>query len=600
MSRPLSGKDRRSVRPDLRRIGPARRRILSAVLFAAAGFLAAPQEVPYSVAIAPEPPTAGEDFRVTVLLPGASAREVRAAEPEASGDLSFVSLAVSAAVIDSPEGSRPGARVVYTFRPTRSGDLRIPRLEVSVAGSPLPLGPLALEVRPSGNVPPPALYAWRAPGAVIRWQTFSARLEPRAPSAPALGDYGLPATKGLSLEPAGGSAFVGIPLEEGDLFLPPATSREGGRVSEGARVRSLPAPRELEASRAVGDFTLRLARAGGGPIRAGQTLAVRAEIRGRGNLPILNPPEIRIRGPGGPRILPETSPISEIRITSGAYEGMTGRELRFSPEVPGDYIVESGLFTFLNPDTGELRTLRAPPLRVAVEPSPRESQPRTELRPRLDAPIAAYADSGSPWAAAASRARDGDIEAALRLLTEPAVPEAFHLKGILLMAEGDGAGALAALAAAERRNRWLPGLAETLELCEGAFGAGPRIRDRLPQPRIFGALSIVLGAAGVAILGLTRLRARTAGRTPGTIGWVLASAAGLSLLLCGASALERRVEYAVAATPDSFTVPSESGTPGGSYQGRAGIVGAVSEDWTLLRFPDGRSAWFRAGDIHRY
>jgi len=580
--------------------GPARRRILSAVLLGVARILAA-QEVTYSVTIAPEPPTAGEEFRVSVLLPGASAREVRAAEPAASGDLAFVSLAVSSAVIDSPEGSRPGARVVYAFRPLRSGDLRIPRLEVSVAGSPLPLGPLALEVRPSGAAPPPALYEWKAPAAVIRWQSFSARLEPRAPSAPALGDYGLPATKGLSLEPAGGSAFVGIALEEGELFLPPAASREGGRVSEGARVRSLPAPRELAASRAVGDFTLRLIRVGAGPVRAGQTLTVRAEVRGRGNLPILDPPEIRIRAPGGgPISPPETVPISEIRIAAGAYEGMAARELRFTPEVPGDYVVESGPFPFLNPDTGELRTLRASPLRISVDPPPREARPRTELRTLLDARIAAFADSGSPWSAAASRARDGDVEAALHLLPVTSAPEASHLKGILLMAEEDGAAALAALGAAERRSRWLPGLAETLELCETTFGVGPRIRDRLPQPRIFGALSVVFAAAGLSILGLFRLRARSAGGTPGAIGRALVSAAFLWLLLCGASALERRVSYAVAASPDSFTVPSESGTPGGSFQGRAGIVGAVSSDWTLLRFPDGRSAWFRTGDIHRY
>jgi hypothetical protein len=143
-------------------------------------------------------------------------------------------------------------------------------------------------------------------------------------------------------------------------------------------------------------------------------------------------------------------------------------------------------------------------------------------------------------------------------------------------------------------------LAETLELCETDFGVGPRIRDRLPPPRIFGVLSVVFGAAGSAILGIRGHRARSAGRTPGAAGLVLVSAGCLSLLACGASALERRVAYAVAATQDSFTVPSESGTPVGSFRGRAGIVGAVSAEWTLLRFPDGRSAWFRAGDIHPY
>lgn len=589
-------------RPCSFRGGPVRltvRIVLLAALLATAEPLAA-QGGFHSISITPDPPTAGEDFTVTILLPGASARELGALEPSVFGDLSFVSLTVSPAVTDLPDGSPPGARVAYTFRAKSPGDLRLPRLELAVAGVPLPIGPLVLQVRPSDSSTAPALYSWRAPGTVFRWQCFPAYLMPRNPSASAVREYGVAASEGLSLEPFGEAAFVGIALAEGDLFLPPATSREGVRVSEGAVIRSLPAPRGIADSRAVGDFTLRLLRLGHGPIRAGETLIVRVEVRGRGNLPILKPPGIRIRGAGSPVSAPLTVPIADLRVAAGTYEGMTGSDVRFVLESPGDYVVESEPFTFLNPDTGELRTLRALPLRLSVEPVPRELRPFQELRFLLESRVSAYSDSTDLLSKAASLARDGEIEAALELLSGQSSPEALHLKGILLMSNGDGAGALAALGAAERQNRSLPGLAETLRLCETSFQVGPRIRDRLPRPRIFVVLSIVLGTAGLVALVIRPARSNFAGGPLSSLGRVLLSVAVLALLGFMASSLERRFEYAVVAAPDSFTLPSDSGSSAGSFQGRGAIVAAGSSEWFLLRFPDGRSAWFRAGDILRY
>ncbi len=584
--------------------GPFVRLCAVLVMSLAAAWASSSQGVQYAVSIAPEPPEAGKNFTVTILLPGASSGEVEAAEPGPSEGLRFISLAVSPALIEAPEGSRPGVRVVYTFRADVSGNLQVPRLEVSAAGSPLPVGPLNLDVRSSGGSPPPAPYAWKAPASVLRWQCFSASLEPRGPPLKGLGNLELPSSAGLTLENAGGLTFVGIALDEGVLVLPPAASPEGGRISEASRIRSLPGPGGIAESRAVGNFTLRLVRVGRGTVRAGEALTFRAEVRGRGNLPVLEPPVIRIRGPGGsPAAAPESFPRTDFKVAAGAYEGMTGRELRFVPGVPGDYAAESGPFTFLNPDTGEVRTLGPVVVRVSVEPAPADSHPGARDDPRLNDRIAAYAAATAPWSEAASRAMDGDVRTALELLEGQSAPEALHIKGILLMSEGDGAGALAALGAAERRNRWLAGLSETLELCETAFGVGPRVRDRLPRPRIFGVISVVLLAGGFALMGIRRLR--TGGRSAGGRGlpkgvWALLSAACLSLLLTGASALERRAVYAVLASPDSYAVPSESGTPGETFLGRAGVVTAEVPDWTLLRFPDGRSAWVRSGDILRY
>lgn len=579
---------------------------LSAVLavYLAAAWVSSAQGVPYAVSIAPEPPEAGEFFTVTILLPGASAGEVRAAEPGPSEGLGFISLTVSPALIEAPEGSRPGVRVVYTFRADVSGSLRVPRLEVSAAGSPLPVGPLNLEVRPSASAPPPAPYAWKAPTAVLRWQCFPVSLEPRGKPLQDLGDLDPPSSPGLILENAGGHSFVGIALEEGVLVLPPAESPKGGRIAEASRIRSLPGPGVIADSRAVGDFTLRLVRAGRGSVRAGETLVFRVEVRGTGNLPVLEPPHIRIRGPGGgPAAAPEPFPRADFRVAEGTYEGMSGRELRFVPGAPGDYTAESGPFTFLDPDTGALRSLGPVSVRVSVDPAPAESRPGARDDPRLNDRIAAYSGSAAPWSEAASRAMEGDVRTALGLLEGQKSPEALHIRGILLMSEGDGAGALASLGAAERRNRWLAGLAETLSICQTDFGVGPRVRDRLPQPRIFGVISVVLLAGGVAFLGIRRLQGggRSANRGGLAVGGrALLSAACLALLLAGTAALERRTVYAVLESSDSFAVPAESGTPGESFLGRAGVIAAEVPDWVLLRFPDGRSAWVRSGDILRY
>lgn len=583
-----------------RRPGRRARTALVAVLLVASGFLSA-QEVPYTVSISPEPPAAGEEFTVTILLPGSSARDVRAEEPNPSPNLEFIALSVSPAVIDVPDGSRPGSRVVYTFRAGIPGDQRLPRLEISAGEAPLRIGPLSLDVRPSGSLPPPPRYDWKAPRVVTRWQCFPVRLEPRTPATSGAENIEVPSTSGLSLDPAGGNAFVGIALEDGDLSLPSATTREGLRASEGVRIRARSAPKEIAESRAVGDFTLKLVRSGRDRTRAGEVLAVRVEVRGRGGLPILEPPGIRVRGPKGPLSLPAPVPISDIRIAWGTYEGMRGLEFRLAPGEPGEYTVEADPFTFLNPDTGELRTLRLSPLRMSVEPALREDSPRGNIRPRLEARIAAYAASAEPWGEAARLGRDGSIAAALTLLSGLSSPEALHVKGLLLMTDGDGVGALAALGAAERRDRWLPGLAETLDLCETTFGVGPRIRDRLPQPRIFIVLSIVFGGAGLASVLALRRRTRAAGIRHSSVSRMLSIAAALSILATGASALERNVGYAIVAASDSFAVPSEAGSSEGSFRGRAGIIASdPASGWILLRFPDGRSAWFRDGDVRRY
>lgn len=574
---------------------------LAAFLAAAGAFAQAAPAPAYSISIDPDPPTAGEVFYVTILIPEVSASEVAALEPDGAGDPAFVSLSVSSARIVDSEKS--GARIVYAFRPGGSGELRIPRLEVSAAGSPLPIGPILLEVRPSGEGPPTPIFEWKAPPVVTRWQCFPVTLERLRSGTPGVLDYEVPGSPGLSLEPAGEGSFLGIALETGDLLLPPAVSRDGGRLSESRRVRSRPGPREIEGSRAVGDFEVRLIPPAGRTARVGDTFVLRVEVRGRGNLPVLRPPELRIRGPEGALVPSPSFPTAELRMVPGACEGWTGREYRFSPAASGQYTAEVEPFPFLRPETGEVRILRSAPLRIFVEPALPAARAVPADDARLTARVEAYAGSSAPWSEAAERARDGRTGEALELLAGMDFPEARHLEGILRMASGEGAQALAALGAAERLRPGLPGLAEALELCESGFDVGPRIRDRLPPPRIFLALSVVLLTGALVVRGIRCLPGNRGGPRRDGLSvqeGTLLAAACLALLLYGVSALERRRVYAVVAAPDSYAVPSESAFRLESFRGRAGTVSASSTDWVLLRFPDGRSAWFRSGDILAY
>ena len=577
-----------------------RRAALSALLCAAR--LAGAQGVPYTLSITPEPPAAGELFLVTVLLPGVEAGEVGALEPSETKGMVLVSMDLTPAVLDSPEGPQPGARVVYSFRAVEPGVLRLPRFEISVAGLPLSIGPLSLDVLPRANQPARAPYSWRSPAVVTRWQCFPAALEAVKPEAPAYRGSSLPAAPGLSLESSGGLSFVAIALEEGPVFLPATLSQDGRALSEARQVRVLPAPREISRSRAVGSFSVRLVRFDPEVLRVGEALTLRVEVRGKGNLPVLAPPEVRIRGPGDPGRPAEFS-LAELRAVPGAYEGMTGRELRFVPEAPGVYIVEAEPLVFLDPVSRMIRTLPIAPLRIEVKPAPVGAKPRILEHPRLKGSLESYAARPGPLGEAAALAGGGEVGAALSLLEGFEDPVSLQLRGLLLLSEGQGVRALAVLGAAERRSRWLPGLSETLAVCEEAAGVGPRIRDRLPEPRIFWMASIVFLAGGISFLGLVRFvlrgsrRGRGRGEAPGWVGFALAV---LSLSLAGVSALERRSVYAVVMSSKAYAVPSESGTPMDSFLGRAGIVAASAGDWTLVRFPDGESGWLREGDYLRY
>lgn len=580
---------------------------LPAALLAAAR-LSSAQGLPYSVSIAPEPPRVGEIFSVTVLLPETAPGTIQALEPAKTSGLSLDTISVSAASPAAGEASVAGARVVFTFRALKQGDVRIPVLELRIAGEPFTLGPIAVDVLPSKDAPPQLPYEWSAPSVVRTWQCFSAALKPRSEDAPGVRTSVLPASAGMSLEAFRGLGFVGMAMETGYLSLPTAYTTEGNAAAEPLRLRSVPPPKEISESRAIGTFTARLARPERNTMLAGETLSLRVEVQGRGNLPILHPPDFTILKADAPPIRSQPMiPIFKVRIVAGAYEGTVGTELRFAPEEPGVYRIETEPFVFLNTETGRVETIRFAQVRLTVEPPPDPPGIDADPPPSLLRALEAYAARTGLLGAAATQALSGDGKNALVSLAEESSPEALHLRGILLLRAGKYPQALSVLGAAERRRRFLPGLSETLALCEELAGGGARLQDRLPEPSLFFGLFMALAAAGGALVVAAASRPRRSGgqgslkRGYYVLGWGLVFAAVLALLFGAAAALERRTRFAVVNTETAFTVPSEAGSSAaGGFMGHSGTVAAVSAGWTLIKFPDGSSAWFRDGAYFAY
>ncbi|HSV55592.1 MAG TPA: hypothetical protein VLH39_00605, partial [Magnetospirillaceae bacterium] len=510
-------------------------------------------------------------------------------------------------------GSPLGARVEFTFQAGEPGPLRILGLGISVSGLDFPMQPLNVEVLPAPGSHPPAPYRWKAPDSVVLWQSFYASLVPKFPDAQELRLSSLPAPAGISLEPMGGNTYAGIALKEGMMVLPGVFYPDGRPAAEPHGIRVRTPPSQIGTSRAVGVFDVLLSVPAGAAAREGEALEVRVEVRGRGNLPLLEPPRVRMRSAAGAEI-PSTSsaPWYDLRAApaaAGAYEGAVAREHRFFPGIPGVYILEAEPFAFLDAEAGIVRTVRSAPIRLLVSPAPETADSRAGVDPRLAAALARYASSPGPLGKAAGLASAGRLEEGIIALEGIDSPEALHLRGALHLTRGDTARSLAYLGRAERMRQGLPGLADLLSLWEETSGAGPRMRDRLPEPRNFWFLSVVvvlfLLAAGFRerMAAVRRTALRRAARAEGRPGWaafLLPAAAVLALTAGAVSVLERRVSFIVVDSGEGYAVPSESASSSAFTRGRSGTAESAVGDWVLVRFPDGGHAWFRGSDILRY
>ncbi|MCK7488878.1 MAG: hypothetical protein MZU79_00480 [Anaerotruncus sp.] len=440
---------------------------------------------------------------------------------------------------------------------------------------------------------------------MTRWQCFPAILAPRSPDAPGLVRSRAPRIPGPVPRARRGSLLRGYPAG-GGVRIPaggPVPGRPGGIRGPAGPVPA--GPREIADS------------------RAGRRLYRPPDPCRRRACPRGGDPDIPRGGPGNgepprPGAPGDPDPGTRSRFGSSSrgipggrgargfrrirgYDGPgvpagsrhPGRVYRGAPRPSCSWIPEPALWA----------SLVSPPSGSWWIRLPRTSFPGPGDIPFPEALLAAYAGRPGVPGAAASLAREGKPEAALALLEGRSEPEAPHLAGILFMSEGQGARALAALGAAERRSLWLPGLAESLALCEEAFRSrSPGAGSASPAPYPGLGFDCSIGGLPDPAGDRTFSGARPGGRNaiPGAGGM---DAPGRRR---PCSPAHRRFRPGAADRircrrgHGSLVGSLESGTRAESFLGRSGVLATVTPDWALLRFPDGRSAWFRSGDYLRY
>ncbi len=256
----------------------------------------------------------------------------------------------------------------------------------------------------------------------------------------------LPASEAQAKPPASGAPALArwlvIPVHPGRLEIPPAVARaaDAGEDTEGpglpgraltsrpARVDVVaPPPAPDPFFGAVGDleFSRRLLAA---DPRAGELAALELEVRGVGNLPLLDPPPAPL--PPGVR----SFPAEDAHEWQPTRRGLAGwRRWRIPLEIaqPGTYTLPEVTFCSYRPGGGYVKHV-LPALALAVRPGPPASVPAREpLRPadsgaaRLALALAAAFVAGGAAAVLAARrwtARRAGLAVAPAAGSDPAVP----------------------------------------------------------------------------------------------------------------------------------------------------------------------------------
>jgi hypothetical protein len=547
---------------------PLRSLLLLASALFSLGPAAALSLPPYTVSHSPEKPQKGELLVVEIRLEGeaeASIGAVRLGKGlalEASSSRPFVEA----------EAGKRGSLLRLELRVLGTGELRVESVELRLSGGSAFLGPLAFAGPGEAEGGRSGRHDWRwvGPAAVYRYEAFGLRLE-GGPAKDAVAAFEAPA--GAAFEPAEEPlSWTVTALLPGRLALPEARLRTGkGSAEEKAppleiEVRELPPA--LDSTRAIGDFSLRFERSGSGPAQAGESLRFRLILSGLGNQPSLLFPELdaslQARGrpaePLAPGLLRKAR-SDALSPSSSGYEGSSVLELSLEAPGPGLLRLAPRPFPFLGPG-GSLSLLRVEPIEV-------------EILPR-----SASAASADPFEGVGTK--EGRLSDAARLWRR-----------------GEKGAALAELYGLCRERPYEGRLSSIAAACELSTGAGPRLRDSLPPPRLFllGLLPALLLAAG---LFLAYRRGR--GRLGLLVGASLAAA--LAILLLGfslAAASERGTRYAVAWSEEAFVVPSALA------EGRLGLVKGVtarviglSPGYVGLRFPDGSFGWVHAEFVSFY
>jgi hypothetical protein len=495
---------------------------------------------------------------------------------------------------------------------------RIASLALSGREGRFGLGPIEFARRPEAGASPEAaapVWRWLAPERVYRYESFDLELS-GPPSAAGVVAPLFEAPEGSTLEALPGSylSWIGTALESGPLVLPEATI-DAGKLSGRARARRievLPLPQAVEASRALGRFSLSLEGPTTAPPKSQDLLVFRLTLSGVGNLPSVRLPEpsISLDGRGLGSDAWNERRIDELAPAKGGYRGRSTLEVSLVAPGPGRLRLYFPPLAALDPD-GNIASLAVAPLELRLlapisgASSAASGDPFLSYEPGLAASLA----SREPGLARLPSLIGADkAGAALELLRGMppelrAEREAVLLDAALAWKTGLHGEALAAVYGFMRRN---PDDRDGRSIADRAVaivGAGPALVDELPPPGPFILASALLALVGFGFFLAGRLRKRPRRPSPAfmaTGGLLILAALALAGLGI-ASKLERRREFAVAWTDSASAVPSplaENTSP--LTRGQSALVIGRAEGYICLRFADGSVGWVAHGKVYSY
>ena len=532
----------------------------------------------YSSKVSPERPKVGDLAIVEIRLEGVAASSASVLELKLEPGLELE--AESLRPFSGADPSARGTEFRLELRVRRPGALGIESFVVAAEAKNIELGPLpvvaagtAAETAAPGPGGGKASWRWVAPEWAYRYEAFKLGLEPVeggmsiTAAVPAV-SFSPPA--GASIEASGKLSWTAIAFDEGKLALPEARIGSGASIgrAEAASLEIRPLPPDFAGSRAIGSFSLSLAKEGSSGA-AGEELRARLVLEGKGNFPALALPEpdIRLDGAVLPRASWTSRRVDEVEADDGGYRGRCSLLMEILPPGVGLLTLSYPRFSFLEPGSGP-RLLDLPELKWKVLKAARGQGAR------------ASPDWGSGMEGASA-----------------------------LWNRGEGGKALAFLYGRLRRapplSREAYDARKAAVSCSRILGTSPPFLDALPPPLYFAIAASLATLMGLALFILERRRARgVLGRRAPASSRGFAGSAILALALAFlsvASAAERRVEYAVVWADSLRTVPSalsELSIP--VVQGSTARLRGRSGDYASVALADGVEGWVPLDSIFFY
>ncbi len=463
-----------------------------------------------------------------------------------------------------------GSEMVLELRSATEGRVWVDKLRVKGGGGAFDLAPfeLVFPERP-GEIPARTAWTWRAPSRVWQYQSFGIRLEPldgRQPATSAWPTFDVPT--GILLEEGNDTfSWVATALVAGSIVLPEVTIEGPDRGHSPIRtlvVEKLPTA--IEASRAIGDFTIALEA----PPEAtrGSPLTIKLTLSGEGNFPALRPPPMAMSLDGRNLAVTERLDhrVDSFAKTGKDYKGSLIIETSLVPQSTGRLSVSTQPWLYLS-ESGQTRSLGAEVRSIHII-SP-EGAAMSDATSTAMAILAGQ--KGRPAREALERLKAGNTAGALALY--------YHA---------------ARFAMAYRQSAFR--LAASLDLPAPDLGL-----PLAPLPFLIGgALSLICG--GFIFFSPLRFRkaprSRTNIRAMGIACLAIAVLALISAALVGVNRGEERwLSYStsMASTP-SIDSERSIALPLGRTGRKIGLSGA----WICLEFSDGSAGWLPLSSVYSY